>query len=73
MSTTTIEIPSGVRISEEYGYICIRDEKGWLLWSTDIKNLQGTGYYLGTLLTDAMRADRQLPPNPRMSSVDSAN
>jgi hypothetical protein len=59
------EVRSGTRLSEEYGHLCIRDQAGWLLWSTHISNLQGHGIYLTQVLTDSFSKERKLPPNPR--------
>lgn len=61
--TTKVEIPQGVTISEEHGWICIRTDTGWLMWSAKISKMPAKGLFLASVLTEAL--SESLPPNPR--------
>lgn len=67
MAVNSYDIQTGTRLSEEFGYLCIRDAEGWLLWSTEISNLQGSGLFLCQVISDATREKRMLPSNPKAS------
>ena len=47
----TAEWMEGVRLSVEHGWICVRAEGGWLLWTAKIEDMPS----VGLLLEDAMK------------------
>lgn len=60
--TTPYDIPNGCRLSEEYGWLCIRTDEGWLLWSAKITDMPAKGFYLSGVLSSLKGP---LPVNPR--------
>jgi hypothetical protein len=61
-ATTTYAVPCGCRLSEEYGYLCIRNDTGWLLWSTKISEMPAKGVFLSGVLSSL---HGRKPVNPR--------
>lgn len=59
-------VPHGARLSEEHGWLCIRTESGFLLWSSKLTDIPASGYYLSGILS-SLNADR--PTNPRQSNA----
>lgn len=63
-----IEIASGTTLSVEHGWLCIRNETGWLLWSEKIDKIPARGLFLADIVAEANRnalVDGSLPANPR--------
>jgi hypothetical protein len=56
-------VPNGARLSEEYGWLCVRDEKGWLMWSTKIAEMTDKGVFLSGVVSGL----KPMPANPRQS------
>lgn len=55
----------GVRLYVEHGWLCIRTETGWLLWSkkcSDIDNTKGTDF--AAVLTEAAQAYTEWKNDP---------
>ncbi len=50
----SIDICDGMLLSEEHGWICIRDEKGWLLWSAESNSMPAKGLFLRGVIMDAV-------------------
>jgi hypothetical protein len=62
----TLDIADGMYLSEEYGWLCVRDEKGWLLWSVEAVALPTKGRTIRSIVMDAARNQHtRMPLNPR--------
>jgi hypothetical protein len=53
-------VPRFARLTEEHGWICVRDEKGWLMWSMKVNDMPAKGVSLAGIITSLT----PMPLNP---------
>ena len=62
----TLDMADGMYLSEEHGWLCVRDEKGWLLWSAEVASLPVKGMTIRSIVMEAVKNQHvRMPANPR--------
>jgi hypothetical protein len=62
----TLDLAEGMYLSEEYGWLCVRDEKGWLLWSAEAVAMPTKGHTIRSIVMEAVKNQHtRMPVNPR--------
>jgi hypothetical protein len=64
----TLDIADGMYLSYEHNWLCVRNEKGWLLWSAEGNAMPAKGFTLRSIVMEAAKNfDLRLPLNPAPS------
>lgn len=64
--TDSLDACDGMYLSFEHGYVCVRDEHGWLLWSAEGDAMPFKGQSLRSVIMDAVKNQHvRMPRNPR--------
>lgn len=64
--TDSLDTADGMRLSYEHGWLCLRDEKGWLLWSVEGNAMPDKGLFLRGVIMEAVKNQHvRMPVNPR--------
>ena len=66
VTDTADDVMHGATLSDEHGWLCIRNNTGWLLWSKKLVEFPAHGLSLHTVLVEARRnVEQKMPANPR--------